>query len=457
MHAVILSSNRTIQSTFYIAAILFFVVIGLVLLYVQPFPVLHDYPEWMYQGYVVFSLLGETGSFSETYELVPVPVPNAISQAAIAILNSIVSPVMAGKIWLAFYLVLAASVAAIATSSRIHSGAMYLIFTVAIIFGPGFWNGYINFQFGLLFFALFASLHRPSLVWVFVFSLLIYFSHASVFAGFVCYVIASAVFAHRRTAVAVALLPSITLLIWYSITKLIAEGGHNEGVGSVVQWVQYKLYTLAKQGPFHNFIQSDGESLLAGFHGLYMAGFAINFLAAILIGLWLLLCGWKIIRRKDIVYSRVVGANAAVVATIFVLLSGWLLAGKNSFGVVNLGERFLIVALVLLIVQVRCPAWITYVWASLCALTGIVTLGSLLVLSGSSGEYSVDRSADATELENYVDDIYKNSRHKYFNHRLLIYANLGQYLTAPNNFSNLPSIDHQSSIVRIRQSDADNE
>lgn len=426
--------------------------IGFVLLFVQPFPVLHDYPEWMYQGYIVFSFLGGADTFTGIYELIPVPVPNAISQAAIAVLNSIVSPVMAGKIWLALYFVFAAFVAVFATRSRINNGAMYLIFTVAIVFGPGFWNGYINFQFGLLFFALFVSFRSPSLICVFIFSILIYFSHASVFAGFVCYVIASEVFAHRRAAVSIVLLPSIALLIWYSVTKLIVEGGQNEGVGSVVQWVQYKFYTLAKQGPFHNFIQPDGESLLASLHGLYMAGFVINFLVAMLIGLWLLVCGWKIIRRQNITLIDDAGLNAAIIATVLVLLLAWLLAGKNSFGVVNLGERFLIVAIVLLIVRVRCPEWITNAWVSLCVLTGIVTLGSLLILSGSSEAYSVDRSADTTELENYVDDIYKNSRHKYFNHRLFIYANLGQYLTDPGKFSRPPPIDHQSSIVRNHRS-----
>jgi len=50
-----------------------------------------------------------------------------------------------------------------------------------------------------------------------------------------------------------------------------------------------------------------------------------------------------------------------------------------------------------------------------------------------------------------VRDIYGNSRHKYFNHRLFIYANLGQALhEADPNVAPLP-VDHESSIVRMRE------
>ena len=84
--------------------IFFVVALGGVLLVLQPFPILHDYPEWMYQGHIVWALFFDTDLFASYFELVPVPVPNAISQVAIALLNIFVTPVMAGKIWLAVYL-----------------------------------------------------------------------------------------------------------------------------------------------------------------------------------------------------------------------------------------------------------------------------------------------------------------------------------------------------------------
>ena len=251
---------------------------------------------------------------------------------------------------------------------------MQLIFTLSIAFGPGFWNGYINFQFGLLFFALYIICARKNASSILLFSLLIYFSHASVFAGFVCFVIVSEFFIQRRVRVFLALLPGLLLLLWYSVTKLSVGGGQNESVGSIAQWAQYKLYTLAKQGPFHNFIQSDGESLLATSHGLYMAGFVTNFLVALLIGSYLLVTGFNFVRRQDGALGRPLDSETytpAVVVTMLVLLVGYLLAGKNTFGVVNLGERFLVVALMLLILQVKCPGWIVKSWASLCIAFGL--------------------------------------------------------------------------------------
>ena len=143
--------------------------------------------------------------------------------------------------------------------------------------------------------------------------------------------------------------------------------------------------------------------------------------------------------------------------TIGMLLVAWLLAGKNTFGVVNLGERFLIVALMLMILHFHCPEWIRKIWQSVCIAAAIGTLCCLVVLSRETGVYTADRSAGASELESYVEDIYKNSRHKYFNHRLFIYANLGQYLVSPAKFDGPPAIDHESSIVRMIKNGASGE
>jgi len=40
-----------------ISSVLFVLALGVILLVIQPFPVLHDYPEWMYQGHIVYSLV----------------------------------------------------------------------------------------------------------------------------------------------------------------------------------------------------------------------------------------------------------------------------------------------------------------------------------------------------------------------------------------------------------------
>lgn len=432
------------------AAVFFVFALGGILLVLQPFPVLHDYPEWMYQGHIVWSLLSDADRFASYFELVPAPVPNAISQVAIALLNVFVTPVAAGKIWLAVYLLLALTVAIIGTRHHHLRGAKQLIFLVTIAFGPGFFNGYINFQFGILFFALFVVTDsQRSVARLILFSLLIYFSHASVFAGFVIFVVITELVNQRRIAAFFALLPTLVLLLWYTTLKLMADVSFNVKVDSLLQWTQYKVYTLAKQGPFHNFIRPDGQSLLADLHSIYLIGFALNFIVVVLVGCWLLSIGYALLRRRDF-FIQPNSEPATLMTTVAVLFVIYLLAGSNTFGVVNLGERFLITALMLLLLQVRMPRWQVASWAIVCTFSAIVTLSGLFSLSRTTDSYSVDRSADSTELSNFVEEIYSNSRHKYFNHRLFIYANLGQYLLQTDPVEKPLLFDHQSSILRLR-------
>lgn len=435
----------------------------MVLLLIQPFPVLHDYPEWMYQGHIVWSLLSDAlagpgntsasySTYAGYYEVVPVPVPNAITQVGVALLNMLVTPVWAGKIWLGVYILLALVTAFISFRGHRISGAKQFIFLLTIAFGTGFFNGYLNFQFGVILFTLFvATGSRRSIAWLFIFSLLIYFSHASVFAGFVIYVVISEIFNQRRVTAFFALLPSLLMLLWYTAVKIQTDGEFNAGVGSAMRWVQYKIYTLAKQGPFHNFILPDGQSLLADLHVVYLVGFAINFLVAILIGSWLLSIGWNYLQRTKNNSHGDAGSHA-LIATVAILLVLWLLSGTNTLGVVNLGERFLIVALILLLLQLEMPPPQAYIWTLVCFLSASVTVLSLLTLSRSTEIYSVDRSADSAEVTSFVDNIYSNSRHKHFNHRIFIYANLGQYLLQPDEFESPPPVDHESSIVRMLKS-----
>ena len=84
--------------------------IGYCLLVLQSFPILHDFPEWMYQSWIFSKLLsGSDTAIVQGFELVLHPVPNSISQVGMGLLNFVVNPVVAGKIWLGFYLGFAAS------------------------------------------------------------------------------------------------------------------------------------------------------------------------------------------------------------------------------------------------------------------------------------------------------------------------------------------------------------
>lgn len=426
------------------------------LLVMQPYPILHDFPEWMYQGFVVGELLaGVQSPVTEAYRLVSHPVPNSISQIAMGLLNFFVSPVLAGQIWLCLYFVLAQWLWWRTTSDICGEvkGAAYLLLTMTVTLGVGFWNGYINFQFAILLFALYVYMSRPQTRYpvflVLIFSLLIFFSHAAVFAAFVVFVGVQCMFGHKQWRPVAALLPSLLLLLWYMVIKIGSGLSSGEGM-TLAKWIQYKAYTVAKQGPFHNFILPDGESLLANLGWVYNLGFVMNFVLVVILAIWLCLLAWRQARMREWPDFRgKVELQWPVVVTGLFLFAGFLIAGQNSFGVVNLGERFLVVAIVLLLVFFRCPKPLWRVWVALAIVNGVYILVAIAMVTGYSKEsYVVARSASETNLEKYVDDIYANSRHKYFNHRLFIYADRGRELSEKT--PGLLEIDLATSVVVLR-------
>ncbi|OED42318.1 hypothetical protein AB833_06590 [Chromatiales bacterium (ex Bugula neritina AB1)] len=423
------------------------------LLILQPYPVLHDYPEWMYQGFLVGELLvGNNASVNESFALVSYPVPNAISQLAMGLLNLSFPPVLAGQIWLAVYFVFATLLWRCITRSDgfPQGGAINLILTLTITLGSGFWNGYINFQFGVLFFSLYLYLsngtQRFPVVQVFVFSLLIFLSHAAVYAALVVLVCVQRYRSAERWRYLTAMLPSLLLLAWYTLIKLASGVAVSEQM-TLVKWIQYKTYTVAKQGPFHNFILPNGESLLTHFDWLYVIGFGMNFLIVLLLLCWASTIVWHFTRSRG--WRDYIGRGESpvpILVTVGFLMSGFLVAGQNSFGVVNLGERFLVVAIVLLLVFFQCPKLLRRIWTILAAVSAVYLMVATVLLIGYAEEsYSVARSANEKDLEKYVDDIYASSRHKYFNHRLFIYSDRGGELVKLQ--PGLLPIDLATSIV----------
>lgn len=415
-------------------------VVGYCTLVLQPFPVLHDYPEWMYQGWVAHHLLFGDATAVSPFALSHYPVPNSITHFAIAVLNNFLSPIAAGKTWLACYL-LYASVLWTLLARRLHSGcdgAVNLLLMVTITFGPGFWNGYANFQFALLLwgtYLLLMQLRRDG-PWVhLLLSLLIFFAHAAVFIAFAGLVTARVLLGRLSWRQLVMLMPTIVLFLWYlAATVKVDEIGALNALG-LMEWVQYKVYSVAKQGYFHNFILSDGSSLLDSAHGLYLAGVGVNLAVVLVLGMWLLHQVWQFVRAGALTGRssayRALDARAFAL-TLFTLLLLFLLAGKDNFGVVNLGERFLIAALVLAMVCFNYPVPLRRVWTALAAVGAAYTMAAILVVSNLPVEpYAVVRSTTSSTLDGAIGDIYANSRHKLFNHRIYIYADHGIWLQQP--------------------------
>lgn len=445
--------HKTI-ATFTLALTLVLVVC---LLVVQPFPLLHDFPEWMYQGWLFHHLMGGTSeAISQQYVIADYPVPNSLSQVVMGGLNFLVTPVAAGRIWLLCYFALAAALWW--HLYRRHGDSLQqLLLTSVITLGPGFWNGYINFQFALLWFALYLVLDARrgsrSLALILPCSALLFFSHAAVYLVFLLYVVLQILVdpavVRRKMMLLAGLLPSVVLIGWYSVV-LISSYGARQGSGmGLTEWVQYKAYTLAKQGPFHNFILHNGESFLDKFDLFYKAGFVANFLFAALLGLWLLVIAWDLVRGKMQHSLRQNIPVLPVVLTLLVCFAMYLVSGSNTFGVVNLGERFLIAALLIVLLCCKCPPLLQ---RSLGAIASVFMLYAIVAITLLSGEkmqqYTVARSSDNVDLTSYVDDIYASSRHQYFNHRIFIYADRG--LQLQKSEPEIIPIDLATSVVHFR-------
>lgn len=442
-----------------------FAITGLVILcmlVLQVFPILHDYPEWMYQGWIFSQLLsGENSALNERFQLVGYPVPNSISQVAIGLLNFLVAPIVAGKLWLGFYLV-GASALWFSISNRhggTAGGALHLLLTVMITLGPGFWNGYLNFQIALLLFALFVHLtvvrNRYSVWLVFGFSLLLFFSHAVVFIAFFAFCLLAVLMIHRhhRRYTVGALLPAMFLTGFYAAIRL-ANPVADDRAFTLIEWVQYKAYTIAKQGPFHNFIGHDGKSGLEEFHLLYQLGFISNFVVALLLICWFVWLCWGMVRRKALSYFQPENTAhqkwfAPVVITIGLALLAFLAGSQNTFGVVNIGERFLIIGLLLVLMFFRCPDLVRHSLVLICVIFSMYSLSATYLLSRKSLEiYSVERSSEINDLQQYLGDIYASTRHKHFNHRVFIYADRGVELTHEEPL--LLPVDLETSVIQNR-------
>jgi len=127
--------------------------VGTVMVWIlaSPYPALQDYPEWLYQGYVVAALFKGSPGAAAAFEFARYPIPNSLTQIMLGLLNLVVSPLVAGKIWLCAYLISFMVVLTVIARSvhPAHCGKLLLVLTTTTAVGSGFWNGYINYQVSL--------------------------------------------------------------------------------------------------------------------------------------------------------------------------------------------------------------------------------------------------------------------------------------------------------------------
>lgn len=350
-----------------LAALIAAVVLGAI--FVAPYPPFQDFTEWLYQSRIAADLL--RGIDVPGFALAHYPIPNSASQAVLAPLSLVMSPVWAGRLFLTAYLV-AALLLSWALARRFHpalGASMALLLLISLFLNSPFWNGYANSAVGLLVFGLYLLLpeekaRRAGIVALF--GLLTFFLHAVAFCAFAAVASWRMVARRRLDGTVIGLLPSLLLAAWYIAAKPHVDA-HSSGLShGLAHFIAYKAYSLAKMGPYHNFVFADGGDAVAR-PWLYWGGVAINFLYAA--GMVVLLAlGLLTARRTKALRPEL--AAAACLLLLFALLPDVMAE------VVNPGERFFYPALLLLLLYLPLSPRL----ARALALCGVVMAASVTTL-----------------------------------------------------------------------------
>lgn len=318
-------------------------------LLLAPYPPVQDFIEWLYQSELLVH-----GGWPEGVRLATWPVPNTLFQLLLTGFTLVLPAWTAAVAFLVAYGV--AAVALSLTLARRYQprlvGPVTVVLLISFGFNAPFWNGYGNYQTALLLFGGWFLLpaewrHRPLVIMAA--ALLLFFTHAMLFAAFAAMVGIQALAERRVFRTGLALVPAMALFAWYVLGKDPPEVDAGPGQVEQTSLLALKGYTLAKLGPYHNFVfESGGDAVLRPV--LYWAGSAVNLayalglLAALGWGLW---TAWQ--RRR---MPWAVLATAAVLTLLFLVMPS-----RIQTVVVNPGERLLYPALLLLLLSLPLPRW----------------------------------------------------------------------------------------------------
>ncbi|MGH8489177.1 MAG: hypothetical protein ACREXS_10030 [Gammaproteobacteria bacterium] len=421
--------------------------VGTVMVWIlaSPYPALQDYPEWLYQGHVVAALFKGSPGAAAAFEFARYPIPNSLTQIMLGLVNLVVSPLVAGKIWLCGYLIsLMVVLTLIARSVHpAHWGKLLLVLTTTTAVDSGFWNGYINYQVSLLLLSMFVYVWylqgRQTVAMLGSFALALFFCHAATFAVFVgLLLIAEATrqpqrwIGFPRGKIVAGLLPALCLLLWYTVARrpvsvgaVIAMPGKDIG-DSLGAFLAYKGYTIMKQGPFHIFEFPDKTSHLAGLDALYWVGVALNGLFAVLLVaavLWALWDMYQNRRWQDLRFPL----TFAVCTWVAYFASPQLLLNIGNFG-----ERVLVPSLLVLfcLLKVR-----PVILVALCmpVLAALPMTMSFLITPHLFAPHA------------------QTTYHRFFTHRPYQFAAKAEFLSALGATPYLP-LNFDTSVLRNRPS-----
>lgn len=300
---------------------------------------IQDFPEWVYQGYIIEYIA--SGKPSSMFFVRDYPVPYTISQILLALSLAVFSPAISGLLVITLYFLLAAVFCGLFIRRYGLSEWQAAIFLLAVlILNSTLMNGYAGYQIGLALFTGWLALPRrlrDDQRLVSLLSILLFFAHGLAYASFCAVAGVFALYGRKVPSFIVAMLPAGALAVWYVVANTEPPQIIDElTISGPVQLVVYKAYTLMKAGGYHNFSVS-GASDYHLSHLLLFAGVGANAAFAALLGLAVLYAGWK---------YRVRRWSAEIVAATGLAFLALVLPPAVG-GIVNPGERLLYPALIL--------------------------------------------------------------------------------------------------------------
>jgi|GEM_PF-4596633 len=327
-----------------------------------------DLPMWVYEGAALRAkVLGEAAGAAALYPLKPYPVPNSASQVLLALLVGLLGAVGAGKAVAVGVLALGLW-AVYRMCVRLHGPegvVRALVLAATVIVSASYWNGYLNFQLGLAVLALYGAVRardglaaRPSAPVTAAFGVVLFFCHSVPFLAFALGAGLEAL-GRRDARLVGALMPAALLSVAYVVGRAGGEAGVTEPFPDLATAVAYKGYTVLKLGPFVHFLQPDGSGTLDGAPLAYAALAGGAALVVAVLGALLLRGAWRLRAEARAGDSAGEASEArARLAVVGLALGLALLALPIPpvwLSVVNLGERLLAVALLLLLAVVPMP------------------------------------------------------------------------------------------------------
>ena len=335
-----------------------------------PMPPLQDFNEWIYQGWLVGRILiGAEVPFG----IKPWPVPNAAAQLVLGAFNLVFDAGAAGVAYLALYLAGATWLAAaIARAGATFDPATFLLALLIGGLNSPFWDGYANSQLGMGLYLLHVLRERrgpTGAAWDLALGLALFLCHAVMLAVFMLHV-AIAAMQRRDLARAWVLGPPLALMAWY----LLRDDGYGEAIPafgtSVFEFVAYKAYSAAKVGPYQNFfLGTVGDADRAPF--LFAAGVGANllFVAVAVVPL-----------AAGVLWRLWGGDRSPALLVAGACLAGFTVLPSAMFGVVNVGERLLLPALLVALACCPDPRRLRRFGAGVAALATVTLLHLHLIL-----------------------------------------------------------------------------